>query len=61
MISDHEVMRRRDEREELAAKMAAWEATHGPVITRPPTDNQITRHIRLTKADRHHLNIKDAE
>lgn len=35
MISAHEVQAREPERQDLAAKMAAWEAKHGPVVTAP--------------------------
>ena len=34
---DHDVLAKQAERDELARRMAEWEARNGPVVTHPPT------------------------
>lgn len=34
---DHDVLAKESARDELARKMAEWEANHGPVVTQPPS------------------------
>jgi len=34
---DHDVLRNQSARDDLARKMAAWEAANGPIVTQPVT------------------------